>query len=280
LADPLSGERRLLAFDPVVAAGREDVVHAHLGHPLVAYCTRLLRSAIWGSRLPLHRVTAVQVKLPADLGLRLDGGGVLVVAFARLVVVGGDGGRLHEEVVLAGRELPPPPGRSRRVELDARRYQDLRAAVEVALEPGRCRPAPASALSNLTSSWDEVAPHLAGDIDRRATQVFESLARAFDERRANEAHQVEATFAQLEKSLRSALEGPGSVFRVTQLSFDDLDAAERQQLERDRRAWQERLDGLGTERQRELQVLAARFAGARNLVFPFAIALCTSEGDS
>jgi superfamily II DNA or RNA helicase len=58
LADPLSGERRLLAFDPEAEAGREDVVHAHLGHPLVAYCTRLLRSAIWGGSVtssPGHR---------------------------------------------------------------------------------------------------------------------------------------------------------------------------------------------------------------------------------
>lgn len=273
LSDPLSGERRLLAFDASVAEGREDVVYAHLGHPLVAHCTRLLRSAIWGSRTGLRRVTAVEASLPEDLGLRLEGG-VLVVAFARLVVVGGDGGRLHEEVVLAGRELPPPPGRSRRVELDARRYQGLRAAVETSLEPGACSPAPPSAQRRLAGPWAEVAPQLAGDVERRAEQTFEGLARAFAQRQEDEARQVEATFDQLGRTLRGALEGPGALGAV-QLSFADLEPAERQQLERDRRAWRERLEGLGAERERELRALAARFAGARYLVFPFAVALCS-----
>jgi hypothetical protein len=67
------------------------------------------------------------------------------------------------------------------------------------------------------------------------------------------------------------------VFSATQLSFNDLDATERQQLERDRRAWVERLESLDGEKQRELMALTARFAGARKLVFPFAIALCASE---
>ena len=277
LADPLTGERRLLAFDASVAEGREDVVYAHLGHPLVAHCTRLLRSAIWGSRTGLRRVTAVEASLPEDLGLRLEGGGLLVVAFARLVVVGGDGGRLHEEVVLAGRELPAPPGRSRRVELDARRYQGLRAAVEASLDPGACLPAPPPAQRRLAESWAEVAPQLAGDVGRRAEQTFEALARAFSQRQAEEARQVEATFDQLGRALREALDGPGPLGSA-QLELDflaGLEPAERQQLERDRRALRERLEGLGAERERELRALAARFAGARYLVFPIAVALCS-----
>jgi superfamily II DNA or RNA helicase len=274
LADPLNGERRLLAFDPSVAEGREDVVYAHLGHPLVAHCTRLLRSAIWGSRTGLRRATAVEVALPEDLDLRLERGGLLVVAFARLVVVGGDGARLHEEVLLAGRELPPPPARSRRVELDTHRYQGLRVAVEASLEPGACSPAPPSAQRRLAESWAEVAPQLAGDVGRRAEQTYEGLARAFGQRQADEARQVKATFDQLGRTLREALEGPGPLGPV-QLSFADLGPAERQQLERDRRAWRERLEGLDAERDRELRALAARFAGARYLVFPCAVALCS-----
>ena len=41
-------------------------------------------------------------------------------------------------------------------------------------------------------------------------------------------------FAQLYLTLKSAVEGPGPV----QLTLDDLDEAEHQQVERDRRAWQ------------------------------------------
>ncbi|MGI8493140.1 MAG: helicase-related protein, partial [Acidimicrobiales bacterium] len=269
LADPLSGQPRLITFDPVVAAGREDVVLAHLEHPLVAHCTRLLRSAIWGGRLPLHRATAVRADLPS--GISVDG--LLVVAFARLVVVGGDGARLHEEVVLAGRELPPT-GRSRRVEMDSNRYRDVRMAVEAALDPDRCHPAPEVAERRLIEEWADIAPRLAVDVERRADQQFEGLAQDFALRRAAEAAGVEAVFDQLEVTLRRAL-APGPTDR--QLSFDDLETTERLQLERDRRAWVDRLDSLESDRLRELESVSRRFEGARNLVFPFAVVVCSPE---
>ncbi|MGH9078041.1 MAG: DISARM system SNF2-like helicase DrmD [Acidimicrobiales bacterium] len=270
LADPLDGTPRPLTFDPAVAAGRDDVVVAHLGHPLVAQSTRLLRSAIWGGRLALHRVTAVRVLLPD-----IAAGSLLVAAFARLVVVGGDGARLHEEVIVAGRELPGS-GRSRRVELDAARYAKIRAAIEAALDPDACDPAPTSARHRLATAWAGISPLLAGDVERRAAQQVEVLTRDFERRREAEAARTRATFDQLELTLRSAIEGPGA----TQLSFDDLDAAEAHQLERDRRAWHDRLTGLDDQRHRELAAVEARFAAIRPLVFPFAVVCCAPEGPS
>jgi superfamily II DNA or RNA helicase len=266
LADPLDGHPRPLTFDPAVAAGRDDVVLAHLEHPLVARATRLMRSALWGGRLALNRVTAVR----ADLPDAIDPGSLLIAAFARLVVVGGDGTRLHEEVILAGRELPPT-GRSRRVELDARRYGELRTAIEAALDPDACDPAPTSAVRQLTDAWAELAPRLSEDITRRADQQVEVLERTFDRRRAAEADRTNAIFDQLRATLRGAIEGPGAV----QLSFDDLDLVERRQVERDRRAWQDRLDGLDEARRAELAALETRFAGIRSLVFPFAVVSLT-----
>jgi len=110
------------------------VVLAHLEQPLVAQATRLLRSAIWGGRTPLHRLAAVRVTLPEEA----DIDGVLVAVFARLVIVGADGGRLHEEIMLAARAVPGS-GRSRRLELEQPRYSRLREAVEGALEPDASR---------------------------------------------------------------------------------------------------------------------------------------------
>ncbi|HEX3426404.1 MAG TPA: DISARM system SNF2-like helicase DrmD [Acidimicrobiales bacterium] len=268
LADPLSGEPRPLTFDPLIAENRDDVVLAHLGHPLVAQSTRFLRSAIWGGRVALNRVTGVRVELPP--GVDIDG--VLVVAFARLVAVGGEGTRLHEELILAGRELPDG-GRSRRVELDASRYADLRRAVEAALEPGRCRLAPIGAQRRLAAVWTEVAPRLADDVGRRAEQQFEALSRSLQRRQGDEASRVRSVFEQLRATLSRALSGPVD----TQLSFDDLTRVEQQQVERDRHAWQSRLDDLDSERDRELVRVERRFAGARQLVFPFAVVLCVPE---
>ena len=54
-----AGIQRPITFDAAVADGRDDVVLAHLGHPLTAMATSLLRAAMWGSRRDLHRVTAL-----------------------------------------------------------------------------------------------------------------------------------------------------------------------------------------------------------------------------
>jgi superfamily II DNA or RNA helicase len=268
LADPLSGEPRPLTFDQNIADDRDDVVLAHLEHPLVAQATRLLRSAIWGGRAALHRVAALRFTPPDEAGID----GPLVATFARLVVVGADGGRLHEEVMLAARVVPQA-GRSRRVELEQPRYQALRAAVEDALEPDACRLAPDLAKAELVARWPELEPLLAADVQQRARERVTSLQRTLTRRREDETRRIEAVFAQLRLTLRGALEGPAAL----QLTFDDLDQPERHQLERDRQAWQSRLDGLEEERARELTAVEQRYAAVRELVFPFAVALCAPD---
>jgi superfamily II DNA or RNA helicase len=268
LADPLSGEPRPLTFDPVVADDRDDVVLAHLEHPLVAHATRLLRSAIWGGRAPLHRVAAFRFRPPDEA----DVDGLLVAVFARLVVVGTDGGRLHEEVMLAARVVPQA-GRSRRLELEQPRYAALRAAVEDALEPSACRLAPASDRQRLVEHWAELEPALASDVQARAGERLASLQRTLARRRDDETRRIEGVFCQLRLTLESALAGPGAI----QLTLDDFDAPEQHQLERDRQAWQTRLDGLAGEKDRELASIERRYASVRELVFPFAVALSVPD---
>ena len=263
LPDPLDGTLRAITFDPAVANAEGDrVVLAHLEHPLVAQCTRYLRSAIWEGRVRLHRVTCITAHLPEVIA----GDSVLVAAFGRLVVVGGDGARLHEEVIMAGRELPAT-GRSRRVELDANRYAEVRAALEASLDPGACRLGPPRVLRHLAEQWADFAPLLAEDLSRRAEQQKASLERDFASRSRAESDRTTAVFDQLAATLRRALEGPGAL----QLSFEDLTAPERTQVERDRRAWQARLDGLEADRARELAAVERRYQDVRPLVFPFAI---------
>ncbi len=269
LADPLTGEPRKLTFDPDVAnAHAEDAVLAHLGHPLVAQATRLLRSALWGGRTALHRITAVRFTPPAGAAIE----GVLVAVFARLVVVGADGQRLHEEVMLAARELPPS-GRSRRVELEQPRFSGLRAAVEGALEPQTSRLAPEAQRAFVADRWPEVEPLLAGDVQARAAERVTALGRDIAQRQGSETRNTRAIFGQLRQRLETALAGPVQV----QLTFDELAQEERQLLDRDRAAWQARLDGLDDERDRELATISRRYAGVRELVFPFAVAVCAPE---
>src|SRR5262249_6951991 len=97
LEHPHTKEVRPVAFDPQLVEGRDDVVLAHLNHRLVQMSLRLLREEVWSreGRKRLHRVTARVVPdhvldTPAMLG------------HARLVLIGSDHHRLHEEVVAAG----------------------------------------------------------------------------------------------------------------------------------------------------------------------------------
>src|SRR5207253_898721 len=89
--------QRPITFDHTLAAGRDDVVLAHLGHRLVAQSMRLLRAEIWssGAAERLSRVSARRVRDRAVTE-------VTVVAHARIVITGIDGHRLHEEVIAAG----------------------------------------------------------------------------------------------------------------------------------------------------------------------------------
>ena len=97
LEHPHTKDIRPVTFDESVSRGRDDVVLAHLNHRLPQMCLRLLRAEVWAERgrSKLHRVTARVV--PNDV---LDT--PAVIAHARLVVIGGDSIRLHEEVIAAG----------------------------------------------------------------------------------------------------------------------------------------------------------------------------------
>jgi len=80
-----------------VSRDRDDVVLVHLNHRLPQMCLRLLRAEVWTEkgRSKLQRVTA-----------RVVSNDVLdtptVIANARLVVIGGDSFRLHEEIIASG----------------------------------------------------------------------------------------------------------------------------------------------------------------------------------
>ncbi|MDZ4800963.1 MAG: DISARM system SNF2-like helicase DrmD, partial [Bryobacteraceae bacterium] len=97
LEHPHTKEVRPITFDESVSKGKDDVVLVHLNHRLSQMCLRLLRAEVWAEkgRSKLQRVTARVV--PNDV---LDT--PAVVAHARLVVIGGDSHRLHEEIIAAG----------------------------------------------------------------------------------------------------------------------------------------------------------------------------------
>ena len=97
LEHPHTREIRPITFDHAVANGRDDVVLVHLDHRLVQMCLRLLRAEVWSDagRKKMHRIEA---RIVPDSALPTPA----VIAHARLVVIGGDSHRLHEEIITAG----------------------------------------------------------------------------------------------------------------------------------------------------------------------------------
>ena len=201
------------------------------------------RSAIWGGRAALNRVAALRFTPPADAGVN----GPLVAVFARLVLVGADGRRLHEEIMLSARIVPPR--HSRRVELEERRHEVLYAAVEAALEPDACRLAPEAARLDFADWWTSSTRYSPATWSSARRKRKERLQRTLDQREATEQRNVDTVFTQLKANLDTALDGPGPV----QLTFDQLDEPEKHAYDRDRQAWAARRGGLAEEKQRELE---------------------------
>ena len=244
-----------VTFDASVAKGRDDVVLAHLNHPLVAMSTRLLRAAVSTNDIGLHRVTAVLSDDPA-----LED--VLVGAYSRFVLVGADGVRLHEEVLYAG-GWAPENGRFRRLE----NLKTLDGFLSPALAAGV--PASGPVTERLASRWPRIRDAVYSSVTWRSQTRRESLQRKLDQRREAERERITANLDQFAATLRGALhtaEDDG-LFRLEQLKSKE----EQAQYRKDRESWEQRLKRLGDERERELAAIDARYRDPKDHLFPVAV---------
>ena len=255
LNDPDFGQRPI-SFDPAYAAKRQDVVLAHLNHPLVAMATRLLRAEVWGSdKSALARVGSIRVHDPAVKD-------EVLAAYSRLVLIGADGKRLHEELVPSG-------GTLRGGSFNRLGVSDLATTLDAALGPD-AHPTGASdtARQTLMAAWPKVSRNLQAAIDVRAKERQESLERALGRRQKDEETRTIALLDAFKTALSNAI---ASQSDPQQLSFADLEPDERQQLTADRAAWQERLDRLPKEREEELARIAERYSKVDFFTFPAAV---------
>ncbi|WP_329598736.1 DISARM system SNF2-like helicase DrmD [Streptomyces pseudovenezuelae] len=254
-------EQRPVTFTPQVAAlGRDDVVLAHLKHPLVALSTRLLTAAVWNAdTVGLHRVTAVVTDDPAVET-------ALVSAYARYVLVGNDGTRLHEEILYAGGWFGDT-GRFRRWES----VRTQGAVLARALTDG------AEAAPDLrhafTDAWSRLEKPLHDSLTARARERGTSLESALASRRTEEENRIRATLDRFEATLRAKLkeEGDDDNEQIALFGTREVTTAEQRQYREDRDRWQARIEGLAAERERELAAIAARYHEPRSHLFPVAV---------
>ena len=256
LEHPYTHEIRPIVFDHALVQGRDDVVLAHLNHRLVVMSLRLLRAEVWGnSDRKLYRVTARTVPsysmdVPA------------VIAHARLLILGGDNQRLHEELIVAGGYLRA----GRFVRMSERQLKEAQDSAQPHAVSQRMQ-------QELADQWpkhkDALVQALEGRMRERATSLQKTLAiRAEKEQR-----DIRSILIELQESIRRELERPA----VVQLQFAGFSQDERQQYERDLDALEERASQIDDEIRQEVERIQKRFADPQPRLFPVAITYLVPE---
>lgn len=256
LEHPHTREIRPLTFDENVSRGRDDVVLVHLNHRLPQMCLRLLRAEVWAEkgRSRLQRVTARVV--PNDV---LDT--VAVVAHARLVVIGGDSQRLHEELITAGGVIREGKWGGRL------NVGQTEAAITSATGD---QPTPA-VCERLLEIYPAVGESLASALEARMKDRVGGLEKRLAERAEKEAADITAILTELRKSIEQQLDEP----EYQQLTlFEDL---EREQFERNKNAMRARVQEIPEEIARETEAIKARFANPQARMFPVAVTFLVPE---
>jgi superfamily II DNA or RNA helicase len=246
LFHPHDGTRRPIVFDPALIKGRDDIVLAHLNHRLVQMCLRLLRAEIWAPE-GIRKLARVTARLVPDSVLDAPA----AIAHARLVLVGGDSQRLHEEVISAG-------GVIREGRLARLNVTQIRDAVAAGLDT---QPAE-SVRRRLQELWPQLAGQMVRALEARSRDRTEAIQKALAERADSEVTKIRALLQELAKAIQEYLK--------TQ-EKRQLDLFEREQDERNRDALRARQEGIPEEIERETAQIRKRFADPTPRLFPVAV---------
>lgn len=255
LAHPHTGEIRPIVFDHNLARGRDDVVLVHLNHRLVQMSLRLLRAEVWShrERPALHRVTA---RLVPDHVLREP----VVIAHARLVVIGGNSHRLHEELVSAGGEIRQ--GRFRRLNVG-----QVQATLDAAL-PGEPS---LEAKKRLAALWPALLPSLQRSLEARMEERAGSLRNLLADRAEKEVADITAVLNELERAIRDELAEPEYV------QLELFSSSEQEQYKRNVAALEARLAQIPGEIEQETALIRAHYADPQPRLFPVAVTFLVPE---
>ncbi len=256
LEHPHTKDIRPITFDESVSKGRDDVVLVHLNHRLPQMCLRLLRAEVWAEkgRSKLQRVSARVV--PNDV---LDT--PAVIAHARLVVIGGDSYRLHEEIIAAGGFIKDQKWGSR---LNVGQTESAVAGA-TAKEPS------AAAKAKLLELYPSLTSSLASALEARMKQMVDGLQKKLADRAEKEAKDITSILTELKKSIEAELKDPAY---IQPSLFDD---PEQERFERNKDAMRARAKEIPEEIKRETEAIRARFADPQARMFPVAVTFLVPE---
>ncbi|QDU88394.1 RNA polymerase-associated protein RapA [Pirellulimonas nuda] len=257
LEHPHTRDLRPITFDESVSRDRDDVVLVHLNHRLPQMCLRLLRAEVWAEkgRSKLQRVTARVI--PNNL---LEG--PAAIAHARLVVIGGDCHRLHEEVIAAGGLIKEGKWGGRL------KVGQLEAALAAA---GPDEP-PTAVQATLLELYPALAEPLGAALEARKKDRVTGLEKRLNERADKEAADIAAILTELKRSIETELDEP----EYQQLEL--FTSPERDQFNRNKEAMRQRAREIPTEINRETAAIRARFADPQARMFPVAVTFLIPAG--
>jgi len=253
LAHPHSKKIRPIVFDAALSANRDDVVLAHLNHRLVQMCQRLLRAEIWSLDTQTKHLSRVSACVVDDSTLSHP----VVIAHGRIVVLGGDNHRLHEEIIIAGGALIE--GRFNRLNVG-----DTRAAMEAATDT----PAPAAIEARFQALWPKHRDALVASLEARRIERTKNLEKTLTERAEKEVNKLASIMNELLRSIQVELTPHQSQQLDLFIMDDDLG---KQQRERDLAALRRRVMEIPEEIARESEHIRSRFANPSARLFPVAV---------
>lgn len=260
------GLHRKITFDAGGAKEDKDLVHVHLGHPLVQRSSRILRSEMWNPDARISRVTAVVVE-----GLQES----FVSAASRLVLVGKGGLRLHEEVFFAATRL------NRRQAIAQGSVEKLLAD---ALDAGRLVAAPEHHRSALAEIWNSESETVS--MKQRVQQIVEETAKkradrvqgALESRRNEDRKRVDEIFSRFKNTLQGTLAGLKEA--EEDMNMPLWDDAEKRQREQDVHRIRTRLDALEGEREKELATVERRYEDVNPQTLSAAVVFALTPEDA
>ncbi|MGH7729112.1 MAG: helicase-related protein, partial [Vulcanimicrobiaceae bacterium] len=256
LYDEIRDRRLPITFDRAVADGRDDVVLAHLGHQLVGQSLRLLRAEMWSSGAD-SRLARVAGALVADASLVEPS----LLVHARLVVVGHDGARLHEETIVAGGRLGGATGFAR--------YNV--GETEGALAARRAAALPQHHRVELEAAWPRIAGAVQSAVEARGADRRAALESKLQERAEREATAMRSVLNELRDTIERELERVDRNEAEQLRLWEAANELERRQLRRDLDSLRTRVAAIPAEIERDEGRLRRRYAEPRAIVFPAAI---------